>query len=350
MPTRVLSKRLASGKKRKPSRRKKMAGQSRPRRTSLPRLPSRRATHATGLRKSGIQSAAGPSLPAGLSAPSGKAAFAEKPQGLAVPDRVVPDRAPPDGAPEARELKRKRAQLSVFEAELARQERLLSRLRAELDPFEARYFRKVGIRCARLDEIEARIAEIYASIYPDDMAAQDAACRARQRAHRSRNEILRRRSMRNIDPPPALRRLYRAVARRVHPDLGETPADREVRERLMAHANRAYRSGDERRLRAIIAEYEFCPETVQGEGTPAELVRAIRKIAQARRRCEEIQEEMERVRSSELFRFKLLVDSQVKRGRDLFADAVAAANTRIARALAKLKHLEASAAARRGAA
>jgi hypothetical protein len=178
------------------------------------------------------------------------------------------------------------------------------------------------------------------------MAAQEAACRARERANRSRNEILQRSSPGSLEPPRALKRLYRAVARRVHPDLGESPADREVRERLMTHANRAYQSGDERRLRAIVSEYEFPPETVRGEGTPVDLVRAIRKIAQIKGRCEEIQEEMEQVRSSELFRFKLLVESKAKQGRDLMADAVAAVNTRIAGALLKLKHLEAAAAGR----
>lgn len=243
--------------------------------------------------------------------------------------------------PEERELRQKRTELSVIESQLAGQQRLLSRLQAEMLPFEVRYFRKVGIRCARLDEIEARIAEIHASVRPEDAAAQDAALRARERANRSQRALARRSEKEKIDPPPALKRLYHAVARRVHPDLGESAADRHVRERLMAHANRAYESGDERRLCAIVREYEFCPETVKGEGTPADLVRVIRKIAQSKERLEEIREEMERVQSSDLYRFKLLVESKAKQGRDLFADVVARVNTRIAASLLRLSHLEA---------
>lgn len=266
--------------------------------------------------------------------------------GSSLPDEKWQDLHVPPRTPEERELHRKRAQLAVLESELARQERMLSRLQAELAPFEARYFRKVGIRCARLDGIEARIAEVHASTHPNDMTAQDVARRARKRANRSRDEVLHRGSARSFDPPPALKRIYRAVARRVHPDLGETPEDRKARERLMARANKAYQSGDERRLLGVVSEYEFCPETVRGEGTPIELVRTIREIDQVKRRCEEIQEEVERVRSSELFRFKLLIESQTKRGRDLFAEAVAAVNMRIVAARLKLKHLEAASAGR----
>jgi len=341
VPIRAASRRLASGKRVKPARGKKCRGRSQPRpksclRRALP-VPS---AQAAAWRTAGNRPVLLP-LPSGSNRRNSEAA----PPGQ-WRDGAEFDRAPSDRTPEAQELKRKRAQLAVLESELARQERLLSRLRAELAPFEARYFRQVGVRCAKLDEIEARIAEAYASIYPDDMVAQDAACQARKRASRSRSEILRRRPARNFDPPPALKRLYRAVARRVHPDLGGTPADRSVRERLMAHATKAYQSGDERRLRAIVSEYEFCPETVMGEGTPIELVRVIRRIAQARVRCEEIQEEMDRVRSSELFRFMGLVESQTRRGRDLFADAVAAVKARIAAARLKLAHLEAASAGR----
>jgi hypothetical protein len=342
VPHRVLSGRSARGKSRKLPSGKKNRSQRRARPVRRRRRLARHSSPASLLRKSpGRTADARPH--AAASALKAGAVSPEKWLGLSEPEP-----APGLHAPEELELKRKRAQLSVLEAELARQENQLSRLRAELHPFESRYFRKVGIRCAKLDEIEARIAELHASIHPDDMAAQETARRARERANRSRREVLERRGALGLDPPAALKRLYRIVARRVHPDLGETAADRQVRERLMAHANRAYQSGDERRLRAIISEYEFCPETVKGEGTPIDLVRVIRQIAQARGRTKEIQEELEKVRSSELFRFKLLVDSQARHGRDLFADAVAAVNTRIAGALLKLKHLETSPSARQG--
>lgn len=333
MATRILPRRLTQGKGAKGPRQKKSRAQSRLRQKRLTRGRSATAPPAAALRKARKHRGIVPP-PDGVNARNGQIAFPDQSQDL------------PDArhAPEERELKRKRAQLTVIESELARQQRVLNRLQAELGPIEDRYFRKVGVRCVQLDEVEARIAETYAGMHPEDMAARQAACRARERANRSRNEILRRSSPEEFQPPHALKRLYRAVARRVHPDLGQSPADREVREQLMAHANRAYQSGDEGRLRAIVSEYEFCPERVRGEGTGAELVRVIRKIARASGRFEEIQKETERVRSSEMYRFKRLAESRAKQGRDVFADAVAAVNARIASALVELRQLEAAAA------
>jgi hypothetical protein len=208
-------------------------------------------------------------------------------------------------------------------------------------PFEERYYRRIGTRCARLDRIEAEIAELEARLHPEDAAAQEWARRAGERAEESREALRRKMTGRGAKPPEALKGLYRAVARRVHPDFGEDPTDRDLRARLMAHANRAYQRSDERRLRAIVSEYEFAPEVVRGEGTPLDLVRVIRKIAVVRGRLVEIGEEMERIRSSDLFRFKARVESGTRKGRDLFAEVVAAVNTRIQKARQKRSHLAA---------
>lgn len=246
-------------------------------------------------------------------------------------------------APEEEELRCKRSQLTWLEAELTRKELRLANLRADVLPFEARYVRKIGIRCARLDEIEAQIAEIEARRRPGDPAAQDAARGARERAERSRAEVLRHVSAGGFDPPVALKQLYRAVARRVHPDYGEDAEDRELRERLMAHATHAYRRRDERRLRGILNEYDFRPEGIRGEGTPVELVRVIRSIALIRGRLEEIAEETERTRTSDLYRLKARVEAAAKQGRNLLAELAASVSARITVSRRKLKRLSAEA-------
>jgi hypothetical protein len=336
VPTHALSGRLSRGKKGKPLRPSKLAGRSGARRTRLRRRASGRA-HTSATRRASNQPAATSAPRTESRAPNGKPEFPQRWREFPAPGHALAD-----FAPEERELRQKRTELCAVESELAVQQSQLSRLQSEMLPFEARYVRRVGIRCARLDAVEARIAEIHASVRPEDPAAQDAARQARERANRSRRAILRRTQKEKVDPPPALKRLYRAVARRVHPDLSGSAADRQLRERLMARANRAYASGDEPRLQAIVREYEFCPETVQGEGTPADLVRVIRKIAQSQERLQEVRDEMEKIRSSDLYRFKLLVEAKAKQGRDVFAEVVAAVNTRIAAALLRLKNLEAA--------
>ncbi len=235
-------------------------------------------------------------------------------------------------APEDEELRRKRAQLTLLEEELTRRETSLTRLRSEMAPFEARYFRKIGIRCARLDDIEARIAELHAESHPEDEAAQEVARRARERANRSREAVRRHRSSTANKPAEGLKRLYRAVARRVHPDFGKDQGDRELRANLMAHANRAYERGDQRRLKAIVKEYEYAPEIVHGDGTPWDLVRVIRRISVVKARVKEIEQETNETRSSELCRFKAHAEANAGSGRDVFEEVEATLNARIAKA------------------
>lgn len=52
----------------------------------------------------------------------------------------------------------------------------------------------------------------------------------------------------------ALKRLYREVAKRVHPDLTVDDADRGRRQRLMADANQAFANGDADWLKEILEE------------------------------------------------------------------------------------------------
>jgi len=62
------------------------------------------------------------------------------------------------------ELLRKREELAAVRAALAERELELADLRAQLKSFEGRYLRQVGVLYAELDEWEARIAELEASL------------------------------------------------------------------------------------------------------------------------------------------------------------------------------------------
>jgi len=90
-----------------------------------------------------------------------------------------------------------------------------------------------------------------------------------------------------------MKRLYREVAKRIHPDLTSDRDERMRREALMAEANKAYEAGDESQLNRILNAYETSLETVQGEGPGAELIRVIRRISQVRGRIAEIEAEAE---------------------------------------------------------
>jgi hypothetical protein len=234
--------------------------------------------------------------------------------------------------PEEEELRLKKQELQVLENQLIELELQLTSLRGELAAFERLYLKRVGVRYAELDEVEAQIAELLAGRDPGNPKAQGAAREARSRAEESRTGAAESaaREVTRFSPSTSLKSLYREVARRIHPDLAVDDADRAKRQKLMAEANLAYENGDEARLRAILEEYESSPESVFGQGTGVDLVRVIRKIAQVKRRLAEIQSETNQIRLSDLFQLKNKVDEGAKQGRDVLNEMASAIQSQIA--------------------
>jgi|CXWL01.1.fsa_nt_gi CII-binding regulator of phage lambda lysogenization HflD len=246
--------------------------------------------------------------------------------------------------PEEKELVRKLAELTVLEGELAQRELDLATLQAELHAFERRYLRIVGIRYAELDEIDAQIAGALAEASPKNSEAQERAFQARTQANESAqaSKIAQQPGRRDkFTPSDALKKMYREVAKCIHPDLAIDENDRVRRQRFMAEANQAYEDGDEARLREILCEWESSPESVEGDGVGAELVRVIRKVAQIERRLQAIESIIARLRSSDLFRLKVEVERREAEERDLLAEMASRLDQQIAdarRHLASLQH------------
>lgn len=235
--------------------------------------------------------------------------------------------------PEDEELAKKRAELAQLESELADRELYLVNLTAQLAVFERRYIEVVGTLYAKLDDINARITERRARQNTGDRKAQEAAKQARTQANESRAAVeVKQPELSATGPSEELKRLYREVAKRVHPDLTMDLADRAVRERLMSEANRAYELGDVACLRRILDEYETSPETVKGEGTGAELVRVIRKITQVKKRLNQIEKEVQRVAVSEMAKLRAKSEEYERRGRNLLAEMAAQMERQIAAA------------------
>jgi curved DNA-binding protein CbpA len=137
-----------------------------------------------------------------------------------------------------------------------------------------------------------------------------------------------------------MKRLYREVAKRVHPDLTSDREDRTKRQQLMAEANAAYERGDEARLTKIFTEYECSPEAVQGEGAGAELIRVIRRVSQTRGRLAEIEAEAQELLRSDLYRLKTRVDEAGAAGRDALKEMIAKVEEQIALAKRRLEDRE----------
>lgn len=222
--------------------------------------------------------------------------------------------------PEEEEILRKRAELATIRATLAERELELLDLRSQLAAFEGRYLRQVGVLYAELDEWKARLAELHAKMDPSASAqaqAEGAREHARQTYEDTHGEAAQ---APDFMPSPDLKRLFREVAKRIHPDLAKDPADLERRTRLMSQANRAYEAGDAEALQRILNEYDEGADAVEGEGIGAELVRLVRQISQARERLSAIERELTAMRESEIALLRKHAEEVAGAGRDLLSE------------------------------
>ena len=232
-------------------------------------------------------------------------------------------------SPEEEELARKRNELALLQAEVGDRELHLASLRVELSIFERRYLREVGKLYADLDEWKAKIAQLVAE-EERTIEARSAATEARTQAEESYSAA-HGEAARGAEfiPSPELKKLYRDLAKRVHPDLATDEADRAHRERSMSEANRAYERGDVDALRRILEEYESSPESVKGTGVAADLVRVIRQIRQLQKRLVQIEVEITTLCESDIAKLKAKAEQLSDQGRNLLAEMAEDVNRQI---------------------
>jgi len=247
-----------------------------------------------------------------------------------VEDPIPPGALEWHPGPEAEELARRKAQLLALSEELLGRERDLDAYRVELHHFETRYRKTLGGRYARLDELAERLD-----------AARDEAAGA-ERPESDPEDPAERYPGQGLpgggqnwdwgerepepEPRPVIgedaKRLFRQLARIIHPDLAGDPAERERRTDLMVAANLAYEQGDVAALEKLLADWERSPEAVTGGGALAELERTVRRIAQAQARMDAIDEELAELEASAMGWLRRRTEKAAREGWDLLAHMV----------------------------
>jgi hypothetical protein len=91
----------------------------------------------------------------------------------------------------------------------------------------------------------------------------------------------------------------------------------------MALVNLAYERGDQASIEKLIRQFGEDPEAIVGEDIASRIVKAIRRIAQIRRRMGELQLEMEALEKGELFRLKQATEESEAQGDDPLGDLAA---------------------------
>jgi hypothetical protein len=205
-----------------------------------------------------------------------------------------------------------RARVAELEAGFSERNGELSRLKAELAAFRISYRQRVGRLHEQLDELERAINEAELGILAE---------RVREHDPSDVKDAPREVAPRSLSSD-AVRRLFRDVAKTIHPDLADDDDERERRHKLMIEANRAYASGDEERLRWILQVWENSPEAVTGSDLDAMRLRLMRRIAQLEEQLAVIASDLADMKDSSLWQLKAMVDAEAAKGNDLMADMI----------------------------
>ncbi|MGW0749957.1 J domain-containing protein [Streptomyces sp. NPDC002587] len=178
--------------------------------------------------------------------------------------------------PEARlERAVRAAEQALIEFEIA-----VETFRVEVENFSRLHHQKLGPMYSRLDELDALIAEARAARTGDpedlrrardarslvmpmpgvdelfhdwldsDGISDDAAAMLTDRPVRPPERVR---------PSEEVRRLYRELVRKAHPDLAQDDAERERRDAFIARVNAAYGRGEEQLLRELAEEWAAGP-------------------------------------------------------------------------------------------
>lgn len=204
----------------------------------------------------------------------------------------------------AEELLLKRKELAELEKELAEKELQLSTLKCEFHQFERLYNQIVGKKYRELDEVRAQVLEMASRFYPrsDEFrgSAKNAREQARQTAGEAQDFAIDADAEQKFTPSEELKKLFREVAKKIHPDLAEDAEEQKRRHDLMSQLNLAYDRLDEEGIRAVLVEWEAGNPEKEEVPLGTQLVRVIRKVTQVRKRIEKISRQYEEMEQSEM--------------------------------------------------
>lgn len=224
--------------------------------------------------------------------------------------------------PEEREFARLEDEQAELEEQVIQAELAMETCKTETAQFQHRYYLAVGRLYAQLDDLDAQIAALQARLHPSDPVAQEHAQAAERQARKSAAEAGLIESQ-AVPPQPLtldIKQAYRRAARLMHPDRATNDAERQRRTDLMARVNRAYENGDQRTIEKLIEEYGHDPEAIPGDDIGSRIVKAIRRIAQLRRRLDEARHELEVLQQSELFQLRQSIEDGEILGDDPLSD------------------------------
>lgn len=217
-------------------------------------------------------------------------------------------------------------ELAQLTQEIAELELELATAQAEVADFTRRYYELVGRRMVELDAIQARLAREQAERSEEDSDMRAEAQEKQEKASRSAREGERFTQAsagepETFRPSVDVKRLFRQIAQKIHPDRATDDSDRAWRTHLMSEANRAYRAGDETALHEVAALWEEGRRDSPAEGVAvASAPTLVRQVERMRARLLEIEGELQKLFASRLYELFIAARQTRRQGRDLLAE------------------------------
>ncbi|QQS46202.1 MAG: hypothetical protein IPM66_20160 [Acidobacteriota bacterium] len=232
----------------------------------------------------------------------------------------------PNRANEEKRIEDLRLELAELEAGISAREIELAELEQGMRSFEGRYLRILGAKYDQLADIEKQIAELQGMPFDEDavdasLSEDEVGC-GQNRLHSDR-----------------LKKLYREVARKFHPDLTSCEHERRHRHQLMVEVNRAYESGAEDRLQDLLEAGTDLETAADAPGASAEVILLVRKTEDGRRRLVELEADIAEITGSELYKLRLRVETADDLGIDLMSELVSQVDRQIRKSFTRLEHM-----------
>jgi hypothetical protein len=233
--------------------------------------------------------------------------------------------------PPTRELEAKLTLLAELHVRATDLERALDEQRRKIREFEKRWKPAVGKRYIELEDIKEktatlrRLAKIARAGKLDPGQASPQSEEAPHKAFR---------------PDEEARKLFRTLARKIHPDLTNDFEERRLRHELMAEATRAYRARDARRLQWLLEHWDANPGLAKGRDIDSRLARTNQQIAWERYRIQDLHHEIAGIGASSSAEIMREVQEATRQGRNLVAEMRNRVLSELVQAKSQLKKME----------